>query len=195
MAKKESTFLNMVITLFIVTFVASASLGYIYELTKEPIAKAALKKKTDAIGEIVPEFDNNPLNEKFTIDSDKGALNCYPAKKGGKLVGTAIETFTNEGFSGLIKVMVGLLPDGSIYDTSVIEQKETPGLGTKIDKNKSDFSLQFKGVNPKDFVLKVKKNGGDVDAITAATISSHAFCDAVQRAYNSYKNKYEDILQ
>ena len=82
--------------------------------------------------------------------------------------------------------MVGLLPDGTIYDTAVLTHKETPGLGDKMDKNKSKFSGQFKRKNPSTFSLKVKKDGGAVDAITAATISSRAFCDAIQRAYKAF---------
>ncbi len=82
--------------------------------------------------------------------------------------------------------MAGFLPDGSIYDISVLEHKETPGLGDKMQASKSDWAQQFKGKNPANFSLKVKKDGGDVDAITAATISSRAYVDAVQRAYETY---------
>ena len=80
--------------------------------------------------------------------------------------------------------MVGFLPNGCIYNIEVLELKETPGLGTKMTEEK--FKGQFKNKNPKNFKLIVKKDNGDVDAITAATISSRAFCDAVQRAYNAF---------
>lgn len=185
-SKKESTFVSMVLTLLIVTFVASAALGYLYELTKGPIEASKLAKQNNAIKEVVPEFDNEPGNESYTIDKDGGTLEFFPAKKNGELVGTAVSTFTNEGFSGNIKIMVGLLPDGTIHNISVLEHKETPGLGDKMQKNKSDWSVQFNGKNPADFRLRVTKDGGDVDAITASTISSRAFCDAVERAYNTY---------
>jgi electron transport complex protein RnfG len=185
-SKKESTFVTMVLTLFLVTFIASAALGYLYELTKEPIAASKLAKQNTAIKQVVPDFDNEPTNESYTVDVDGGTLEFFPAKKGGELVGTAVSTFTNQGFSGNFKIMVGLLPDGTINNISVLEHKETPGLGDKMQKDKSDWSLQFNGKNPADFQLKVTKDGGDVDAITASTISSRAFCDAVQRAYNAY---------
>lgn len=185
-SKKESTFVSMVLTLFIVTFVASAALGYLYELTKEPIAASKLAKQNTAIKQVVPEFDNEPGNESYTVDIDGGTLTFFPAKKNGELVGTAISTFTNKGFSGEIKLMVGLLPDGTINNISVLEHKETPGLGDKMQKNKSDWSVQFNGKNPENFQLLVTKDGGDVDAITASTISSRAFCDAVERAYKAY---------
>lgn len=189
MAKKESTFINMVATLFFVTFSASAAVGYVYEITKEPKAAADLAKKINAIKKVVPEFTNNPIEEEYTIAADEGVLTCYSAKKNDELVGTAIETFTNQGFTGTIKLIVGLLPDGTIHDIVVLEHKETPGLGDKIDKKKSDFSKQFKGKNPSKFKLSVTKDDGDVDAITAATISSRAYCDAVQRVYESYQKE------
>jgi electron transport complex protein RnfG len=109
---------------------------------------------------------------------------AYPAKMNGELVGVAIESYTMTGFSGLVKLMVGLKSDGSIYSISVLEHKETPGLGTHMAEDK--FINQFKTQYPSTFKVKVKKDGGDVDAITAATISSRAFCDAVMRAYNAY---------
>jgi len=101
----------------------------------------------------------------------------------------AINTFTNEGFSGNIELMVGFLEDGTIYNTAVLSHKETPGLGDKMDKKKSNFPDQFSGKNPAEFNLKVKKDGGDVDAITAATISSRAFCDALTRAYKTLEKE------
>jgi Na+-translocating ferredoxin:NAD+ oxidoreductase subunit G len=84
-------------------------------------------------------------------------------------------------------LMVGLLPDGSINNISVIQQNETPGLGTKMKEPK--FKDQFNKKNPSEFKFKVKKDGGHVDAITAATISSRAFCDAVDRARRNYQMK------
>ncbi len=188
MAKKESTLKNMLITLFVITLIASASLGGIYELTKEPIAAARLEKKNNAIRQVIPEFDNNPTSEVYKMAVDGDTLYFYPGKKGDELVGTAVETFTNLGFSGEIKVMVGFLPDGTIKDVAVLEHTETPGLGDKMDRKKSDWSIQFQGKNPESYRLSVKKDGGDVDAITASTISSRAFCDALTRAYETYKD-------
>jgi electron transport complex protein RnfG len=186
MAKKESTFINMLLTLFMVTLVASAALGYIYELTKGPIAASKLAKQNNAIKEVVPDFDNKPGEESYKMGVDGDTLEFFPAKQNGELVGTAVSTFTNKGFSGNFKIMVGFLPDGTIHNISVLEHKETPGLGDKMQKNKSEWSVQFNGKNPADFKLKVTKDGGDVDAITASTITSRAFCDAVERAYNAY---------
>ena len=219
-SKKESTFVNMVLALLLVTLISSAILGYVYELTKEPISQAKLDKKLGAIKEVVPQFNNNPDSAKYEIAIAGGEpVIAYPAKMDGKLVGTAIETYTMSGFSGLIKVMVGLTPDGTIYNYQVLEHKETPGLGTHMadwfkpsavseseTKSRNAFvdwlfgikastggdSKSIVGKNPANVKMTVSKDGGDIDAITAATISSRAFLDAVTRAYDAYMNSSKE---
>lgn len=183
---KESSFKNMVLTLLVISFFASAALAGVYMVTLKPIEAAKAAKINEAIQKVVPAFDNNPGNEVYKIPADGDTLRLYPARKGGKLVGTAIETFTNKGFAGHFTLMVGLLPDGTIKSVEVLAHKETPGLGDKMEKKKSNFSIQFEGKNPKNFKMMVKKDGGDVDAITASTITSRAFTDAVNRAYEAY---------
>jgi len=188
MAKKESTFFNMVFVLFIVAAIAGFALGYVYSITKEPIAKAKAAKIEKAIKEVLPEFDKIEKTYKvmsFDGNKPKDSLEFFKASKDGKWVGTAVNTYTMKGFSGLIKLMVGFTPDGSIHKISVLEHKETPGLGTKMSTPK--FIDQFNDKNPATFKLGVTKDGGDVDAITAATISSRAFCDATNRAYKTFK--------
>jgi electron transport complex protein RnfG len=137
---------------------------------------------------VLPEFDT--IKEvKFVDPEGKDSLTFYYAFKNGEEIGAAIKTYTMEGFSGKIELMVGLLKDGTINNTAVLAHKETPGLGDKMDVSKSDFPLQFKGRNPSEFILSVTKDGGNVDAITAATISSRAFCDAVNRAYVTFEKE------
>jgi len=186
MAKTESTFFNMLLTLFVVTLVASTSLGFIYEITKEPIAAAEAARKLNAINSVISGFDNNPVTEMFKVASPyKGdSLECYPGKKDGKLVGMAIRTLSNKGYGGTITLMVGFNDTGKINNIEVLQHKETPGLGAKMST--PGFKDQFMGIDPATFKLKVKKDGGDVDAITAATISSRAFCDAVNIAVAAY---------
>jgi H+/Na+-translocating ferredoxin:NAD+ oxidoreductase subunit G len=186
MAKTESTFLNMVATLFVVTLVAAGLLGSVFALTKEPIRLAELKKKNEAIQVVVPGFDNEPSQEVSSMFMDGDSIYLYTARKGEEILGTAVETFTNQGFSGYFKLMVGFSPDGSIIDIAVIQHAETPGLGNKMEKGKSDFSVQFMGKHPDNFNLAVTKDRGDVDAITASTITSRAYCDAVKRAYGAF---------
>ena len=191
MAKKESTFKNMVLTLFLVTLFASSALALIYEVTKGPIAEAKRLKKVKAIGEVVPAFDNDPGTEVKKLAVDGDTLYFYRAWTDGKVTGIAVESYTYAGFSGLIKVIVGFLPDGTLNDIAVLEHAETPGLGDKMEKGKSfdksageSWTTQFKGKDPRNYSLRVKQDNGDVDAITAATITSRAFCDAVKRAYD-----------
>ncbi len=191
-SKKESSFLNMVITLFVVAAIAATSLAYVYEFTKGPIEKAKLAKKKKAIGMVVPEFDTtaNPIAEMYKVALSEGdSLECYPASKGGKLVGIAVKANTKLGFSGQFWLMVGFETDGTIHNISVLEHKETPGLGDKMEKKKSDWSLQFNGKKPGEKELKVTKDGGEIHAITASTISSRAFCNAVNRAYKAFSKK------
>lgn len=190
MAKIESSFKNMLLTLFIVTLLASMALGGIYNLTKGPIALARKAAKERAIKEVIPEFDELKTFKVLPEDA-KDSIEFNLGFQGGELVGTAIASFSNNGYDPMqIRIMVGILPDHTISNTSVIQQKETPGLGTKIKDPK--FKDQFIGIDPAQFNLKVKKDGGDVDAITAATISSRAFSEAVELAFETYTKLQEE---
>jgi len=161
----------------------AAALGFVYNTTKIPIEENDKKVVIDALKLVLPEFNNDPTKEIESLDK----LQIYPASLDGNPVGYAVKTYTDKGFSGTFWLMVGFTTDGSVKDISVLQQNETPGLGTKMKE--SPFKDQFPGKNPETFVMKVKKDGGAVDAITAATISSRAYCDAVQRAYDAVKDK------
>ncbi|MFW5758234.1 MAG: RnfABCDGE type electron transport complex subunit G [Bacteroidota bacterium] len=188
MAKKESTFTSMVVTLLIITTIASFVLASVYNLTAEPIAKSRQAKRTNAIQEVLPAFDSLRTKNYLPLNGED-SLEFNFAYQQEELVGIAISTYTKKGYSGEIKAMVGLQPNGTIIDVVTLEHAETPGLGDKIEKDKSDWSNQFKGKNPEDFDLNIKKDNGDVDAITAATITSRAYSDAISRAYNTYMEK------
>jgi electron transport complex protein RnfG len=188
MATRESNFKNMVLTLMMVTGVAALALGGVYNLTKEPIAAAKKAKLESAIGTVLPAFTSIETQELMPLEG-KDPLTFYVAKSGDEVVGTAIQTYSDKGFTQRIWIMVGFLPDGTIFNTAVLDHKETPGLGDKMDISKSPWSEQFRNKMPGDFDLKVTKDGGDVDAITAATISSRAFCDAVNRAWDTYQKE------
>jgi electron transport complex protein RnfG len=190
--KRESNFFNMVSTLVVISLVSAMALGSVYNLTKAPIELAKQKKQEDAIKQVLPEFDRIvTYNVKAAHDDDSLQFNL--AYKLDEVVGVAVKTFTKKGFGGQINLMTGLLPDGTINNISVLDHKETPGLGDKMQKSKSDWSDQFNGKHPDQFVLKVKKDGGDVDAITAATISSRAYVDALQRAFDTYQQNKEGL--
>lgn len=188
MAKKiKSNLLTMSVSLFVFCAVMSAALGYVYLVTKKPIEDAKLKKEIDAIGQVLPAFTNDPISEKIIIEDQK--LEIYPAKNNDSLVGVAVKTYTDKAFSGEFSIMVGFLPDGTIYNTAVLDQKETPGLGANMTNE--SFKGQFKNLHPEKNKISVKKEGGEIDAITASTITSRAYCDAVLRAFNEFKKQYK----
>ena len=186
MAAKKDTLLNMFIAMFVICMVSGGVLGLVYNATKDPIAAAETAKKTEAIKNVLPEF--NELKETMV----KSALEdveipfylAYDANN--NFIGAAVETFTSKGFSGNISLMVGILADGTVNNISVLQHAETPGLGSKMSE--PSFKDQFNNKNSTSFNFNVKKDGGDVDAITAATISSRAFCDAVNRALSTFEN-------
>ncbi len=188
-SKRESTFINMVITLFVIAAVSAGILGGVYVLTKEPIAIAKRKKQEKAIKMVLPAFDTLESVKVPDAMGNDSLLFTY-AKKDGKVIGVAVNTYSDKGFGGLVYLMVGFLPDGTINNTAVLSHVETPGLGTKMSS--PEFKDQFNGKNPETFKLKVTKDKGDVDAITAATISSRAFCDAVDRAYQTFKKAKDE---
>ena len=186
MAAKKDTLLNMFVAMFVICVVSGGVLGVVYNATKEPIAAAETAKKTEAIKNVLPKF--NELKETMV----KSALEdveipfylAYDANN--NFIGAAVETFTNKGFSGNISLMVGILADGTVNNISVLQHAETPGLGSKMSE--PSFKDQFNNKHADSFNFNVKKDGGDVDAITAATISSRAFCDAVNRAISTFEN-------
>lgn len=196
MKKLASTFPNMLLSLTLICLIVGAILGVMNEVTKDPIAATELKNKTEAIKQVVPEFDNAPLDEKVEVEleGETEKLTVYPAKKGGTVVGYAVQSYSGNGFSGRIDVMVGFDATGIIKDFSVLKHSETPGLGAKMQEwfhldNLSTTSIRkMSGVDMSaEAPLVVSKDGGKVDAITASTISSRAFLDAINRAYKTYQ--------
>jgi len=171
----------MVLALTAITILSALALGYTNGATKDKIIAVQKQKTLAAISKVVPGLDNDPNSEKYSVDGFDG-LDFYPGKKEGKLIGTAVRTFA-DGFTEAVWIMVGFDTNNKIITTSVLGHKETPGLGSKMSDPK--FKNQFDGKDPADYSLKVKKDGGDVDAIAAATISSRAFSDAAQKAYDA----------
>ncbi len=194
MKKLSSTLPNMLLSLTVICIVVSAILAYLNHMTEEPIRVAQVKAKVEAISAVTPKFDNNPYEEQFRVlpQGEADSLTVYPAKQGDKLVGYAIETYTKSGFSGLITLMMGIDAEGKLVDFSVLQIAETPGLGSKIPEwyhapaSAAGLIRDMRGVDLRaEYPLKVSKDGGKVDAITAATISSRAFLDAINRGYQA----------
>lgn len=187
--KKESTLVNMVVVLLLITLISGFSLGFVNDLTLEPKAKARLAKQVKALNTVLPKYTNDPVGQMLRMKGyTQDSVEVYPAFMDSLFVGAAATGSSEKGYSGLVKLMVGFGNDGTIRDIVVLEQKETPGLGTKM-KGES-FLKQFRGKDPSAFDLRVKKDGGEVDALAGATISTRAFSEATARAYEAYK-KYE----
>ena len=186
MAAKKDTLLNMFVALFVICVVSGGVLGLVYNATKDPIAAAEKAKKTEAIKNVLPEFQElKDTNVKSAMEDAELPFHlAYDSDN--NFIGAAVETFTNKGFSGNISLMVGILADGTVNNISVLQHAETPGLGSKMSE--PSFKDQFNNKHADSFNFNVKKDGGDVDAITAATISSRAFCDAVNRAISTFEN-------
>ncbi len=182
----KSSLKNMFLSLTLICIVAAIALAGVNQLTEGPIRESKKKQLENAIREVVPGFDNNPGEEAFWAKvGTNDSLKIYPAKWDGQLVGAAVETCSMDGFSGEIKLIVGFDAQGNIINYAVLQHAETPGLGDKMDPwFKTDIKRQnILGKDLSAGALKVSKDGGEVDAITAATITSRAFLDAINRAY------------
>ncbi len=178
----KNSLINMVLVLGGISLVAASGVGYIYKITEEPIAAAVEANKTAALGEVLPAFEATSATE-LTLDGI--AVTVHTATASGETVGYAVETATNNGFSGEFKLMVGFTPDGKVRAVKVLEHKETPGLGDKMAAEGNPLLASFEGRNPSEMNLAVRKDGGEVDGLTAATITSRAYIDAVARAFNA----------
>jgi len=191
MAEKKSTFLSMVLTLFLVTSISAFILGFVQDMTRDAIVASKMKAQNDAIKSILPEFTELGKPIKAAQKEGGDSLEFFPAYNQSKeLVGVAVKTYSKNGFGGLIQVMAGFSPDGTITGYQILEHKETPGLGSKMAvwfNNTEKPGQNIIGKNPGKVNLTVKKDGGDVDAITASTITSRAFLEAMRRAYETYE--------
>ena len=142
----KSTLVNMVAVLFTITLVASAGVGYVNMITVGPIAEAKAAATTE-----------------LTLDELPVAV--HTARSGEAVVGYAVETASKNGFSGMIRMVVGFDATGRVLNVNVLEQNETPGLGTKMADEGNPLFASFEGRNPGEMKLAVKKDGGDVDAL------------------------------
>ena len=191
MKKLESTLTNMVLVLTGVAVIMGGILAFVNHLTEGPINEQKAKALADGIKTVMC-VDNLTVNRTDTVQTKgpKGKdvtyiiYNTNDAQ--GKALGAAVETIAN-GFGGELKLLVGFDPEGKILGYTLLEHAETPGLGAKADKwfqkgEKGDII----GMSPAE-PLTVSKDGGQVDAITASTITSRAFLYAVNSAYDAYK--------
>ncbi len=187
MKKLESSLKNMVIVLTVISVIAGGALAYINKVTAGPIEEINAKNLQDGIKKVILGGLEGDLKVEAPVEAD--GYTIYRTDKG-----TAVKSATN-GFGGQLEVLVGFDWSGNILGYTILKTAETPGLGAKADLwfqkgGKGDII----GKNPGEKSLTVSKDGGDVDAITASTITSRAFLNAVNNAYKAYAGNTADAV-
>jgi len=193
MKKLESNFRNMVLVLFGITIFSAVVLSSVYSLTKESIDQKKNSRQMVAIRSVLPPYDHldtTPVEMNDGVEITR-VFKAY--NKNNEIVGAAVESSSNNGYKGHIDIVVGFNKKGVIIDYEVLDQNETLGLGSKMvnwfKTNKAKQSII--GKNASTANLNLIGAGGEIDAITAATISSRAFMFAVRNAYYAFKSDIE----
>ncbi len=187
----KSSIKNMTLSLGVVTVLAGALLALVHIVTREPISAAASAKVMEAVCRVTPAFDNDPLSQAWEYQPGDGVgkVTVYPAYAGGSFAGAAVQSYSPNGFAGEIIVMYGFDADGEVSGFQVLEQAETPGLGAKMNEwfRSGEGSRSVIGKNPSEVSMRVTKDRGEIDGITAATISSRAFLEALRLAFEAFR--------
>lgn len=185
MKKLESTWYNMAIVLTVIAVIAGAALAYVNDMTSTVIAEINQQNEDQAKKDVLCTNEIQVVNEA-TINIDGKDFVVYNAGEKGCAV-KAVDP-KNASFGGDLTIMVGFDPDGNILGYKVLNTNETPGLGAKAESwFQKDGRGSIIGKNPSAGELSVTKDGGDVDAITASTITSRSFLRAVNAAYDAYR--------
>ncbi|PIU19379.1 MAG: electron transporter RnfG [Elusimicrobia bacterium CG08_land_8_20_14_0_20_59_10] len=178
--------MRSVLVLTLTGFFSALLLFGTNKLTEGPVRKAVERVKVEALRQIFPfEFSDGDINRATGAD---GRVYFEIKDRDGGLKGVAVEVSGDKGYSGRIKVLLAVSAAGGVYDYSVLAHQETPGLGNKITE--PAFRRQFKDRKLDGFNWKVKKDGGDVDAVTAATISSRAITEILERGLKLVLERY-----
>jgi len=149
------------------------------------------------------DYDNDILTDTLLIPrvrqlGTSDFTDVYRARMGGSPVAAVFTSIAPNGYNGKIKLLVGVYYDGTLAGVRVINHKETPGLGDKINVKKSDWILQFKGLsltNPSESLWKVKKDGGDFDQFTGATITPRAVVTAVKKSLQYFEKNRDELFK
>lgn len=199
-----SNFIKLPLILSIFTLLTSGLLMLSEDLTHEKIAKQKQQMILSGLKQLIPSslHDNDlltsqkPLYEPMLLGHRKVQL-AYIGKKQGKLSVVALPVTTRMGYSGDIDLMVGIKANGEITSVKIVEQHETPGLGDLIVENKSDWLQQFPNkflTNENDKKWLVKRDGGQFDQITGATITPRAVVKAIKNALNYFNVHKNDLM-
>jgi len=197
-----SASIKSVLVLTVICLVSALGLSWVNKKTKDKIKLEEEKFTLRSLRKALPKFDNSPDKDTVLIKAEGESYCIYRARQGGKIVGVAIPVVDPKGYSGNVKVLVGILPDGSISGVEVLSHAETPGLGARIEERKFREGLiwtckdckERRRRNLSNTKWKVKKDGGDIDEISGATISSRAMVRAVSKALRIYEKYKNEIL-
>lgn len=190
--------LKLTIVLTIICSVAATALALAYNLTKEPIAHQKRLKKLNAIKAVQPDYDNEPDRDFVDLPLAKNKkgkdelTRFYLTKKGGGFTG-AVFIVSAPGYGGAIDIMLGVTPHGNITGVQILNHSETPGLGAKITEDA--FCRQFKCKNLNNMNWALKKDGGEIDQITGATISPRATVKAIHQGLLFFADHRDEILK
>ena len=189
--------LELVIVLTAICIVAGISLAKVYDITKEPIAEQRRIARMRAVKAVLPPHDNEPDQNTVRIpwEKEKGKeenILIYKGLQNDQVTGLAFE-MANMGFGGELRIMIGLHLNGTIQGIEITKMAETPGLGAKVTEPK--FKQQFQGKSLHNCRFNLKKDGGDLDQVTGATISPRAVVQAVSNGLELYEQGKDKILQ
>jgi len=177
------------------------------DITKAPIKERALEDKMNSLGQVIPRsiHDNNPVTDTVRLPNPKvgghGApaeTEIYRATKDGKIVAVAYEYMASGGYGGPIRLMLGIAPDGKLLGVRVISHKETPGLGDKIEAAKNEWITRFTGLslgNPPAEKWKVKKDGGQFDQFSGATITPRAVVGGIRQGLEFFATNSSRMME
>ncbi len=168
--------------------------------TRESIAARAMEDRQNSLGQVIPAniHDNNPVTDMLAMQDDEGHdITVYRARQAGQVTGVAYEIH-GSGYAGHMKFMLGVDAEGRILGVRALSHKETPGLGDKIETKKGDWILQFAGLslgNPPAEKWKVKKDGGQFDQFTGATITPRGTVKAIRAGLDFFAAHRAQLLE
>ncbi len=189
---------RLVLVLTLITAGAGLVLSLVESVTREPIAEQRRQETLRALKSVLPPADNAPDEDTVQLltGQDKRGRDVYRTffrgRQGTTLSGIAFQVIAPDGYSGNIAVMVGIDPAGTVAGIEILSHNETPGLGDKIAL--PDFKGNFVGKNLTNADWRVKKDGGEFDQITGATISPRAVVGAVRKGLEFFRDHRDEIL-
>ena len=189
---------RLVLALTLITVGAGLLLSLVESLTRAPIAEQRRLETLRALQTVLPAFDNSPDADtvELAFGTDKKGRELkrtfFRGRQGAEISGVAFSVVAPDGYSGNINMMVGVDAGGTVVGLEILTHAETPGLGDKITRD--EFKGQFKGKALEGSDWRVKKDGGDFDQITGATISPRAVVKAVHKGLQFYRDHQQDVL-